>query len=120
MTGKLRGRLLLFAGGANGAMAMMAAAYGAHGLDGHAAELIEKASHFQLLHAAVLVALVAGQGRWQAAAAILFVVGMILFSGSLYVMAILSVPTTALVPLGGGAFIFGWLMLMVAGLRGST
>jgi uncharacterized membrane protein YgdD (TMEM256/DUF423 family) len=118
MTASLRSRLLLLAAGTNGAMAVMAAAYGAHGLDGHATELIEKGSNFQLLHATLLVALVPGQGRWQTAAAVLFVLGMILFCGSLYVMVIWSVPTTALVPLGGSAFIFGWLMLVIAALRG--
>jgi uncharacterized membrane protein YgdD (TMEM256/DUF423 family) len=108
-------RLLRVIAGVSGAMAIGFAAYAAHGIDGQAAEWIEKGSRYQLIHAAVLLAPVY-QGRWGKFAAALFVAGMVLFSGSLYVMA-LSGTHLPLVPFGGTAFILGWLCLAVSALR---
>jgi uncharacterized membrane protein YgdD (TMEM256/DUF423 family) len=43
---------------------------------------------------------------------------IVLFSGSLYLLALSGIRWLgAITPLGGVAFIFGWLLLIVAGLR---
>ena len=106
-------RLCVLLGGLSGAVAVGFAAMGAHGVEAQAADWIGRGSHFQLLHAAVLVALGLGrgQGRWLKAASALFLLGSILFSGSLYAMALASLPVVFLVPVGGSCFILGWLAL---------
>jgi uncharacterized membrane protein YgdD (TMEM256/DUF423 family) len=93
----------------SGALAVMAGAFGAHGAEARAAELLRIGGHYQLVHAvAALVALrlgAAGPG-W------LFVVGAALFAGSLYGLAFggprLLGPIT---PIGGALMIAGWLWL---------
>ena len=51
-------------------------------------------------------------------AAILFLAGIVLFSGSLYLFALTGQPSLGFVtPFGGLAFILGWLALALAALR---
>ncbi len=106
-------RVCTFLAGLNGAMAVGVAAMSAHGMDGQAADWLQRGSRFQLIHAVVLLALGlgTGQGRWLKAASLLFLLGSILFSGSLYAMALASLPVVYLVPVGGSCFILGWLAL---------
>jgi len=106
-------RLCVLAAGISGAMAVGFAAMGAHGAEAQAADWIGRGSHFQLIHAGVLLVLGLGkgQGRWLKAASVLFALGSILFSGSLYAMALASLPVVYLVPVGGTCFILGWLAL---------
>jgi uncharacterized membrane protein YgdD (TMEM256/DUF423 family) len=94
-------------------MAVGLAAMGAHGVEAQAADWLERGSRFQLIHAGVLLVLGLGrgQGRWLKAASSLFLLGSILFSGSLYAMALASSPIVFLVPVGGSCFILGWLAL---------
>ncbi len=106
-------RLCVLAAGLSGAMAVGLAAMGAHGVEAQAADWLERGSRFQLIHAGVLLVLGLGrgQGRWLKAASSLFLLGSILFSGSLYAMALASSPIVFLVPVGGSCFILGWLAL---------
>lgn len=76
----------------------------------------EVAARYHMAHAlavgltAVLFANVAG--RFPNVAAGLFTLGIVLFSGSLYVMALTGVRTLgAVTPFGGIAFLAGWLAL---------
>jgi len=102
----------------SGAVAVMAGARGAHGAVGEAAEWLRTGSQYQMVHAvAALVAMGLPGGR---GAAWGFVVGAVLFSGSLYAMAY-GVPAKAVwfvTPLGGLVFICGWLWLAVGMVRG--
>jgi uncharacterized membrane protein YgdD (TMEM256/DUF423 family) len=106
-------RLCVLVAGISGATAVGLAAMGAHGVEPQAADWISRGSHFQLIHAVVLavLGLGKGQGRWLKAASVLFALGSILFSGSLYAMALASLPVVFLVPVGGSCFILGWLAL---------
>jgi len=106
-------RLCVLAAGISGAMAVGFAARGAHGVEAQAADWLERGSRFQLIHAVALLGLGVGrgQGRWLKAASVLFTLGTILFSGSLYAMALASLPVVYLVPGGGACFILGWLAL---------
>jgi uncharacterized membrane protein YgdD (TMEM256/DUF423 family) len=106
-------KLCVFAAGFSGAMAVGFAAMGAHGFDEPAAKFLDTGSRFQLIHAVVLLALGLGkgQGRWLKASSVLFLLGTILFSGSLYAVALASLPVNHLIPAGGGCFILGWLAL---------
>jgi uncharacterized membrane protein YgdD (TMEM256/DUF423 family) len=78
-----------------------------------------------MYHAFALIAVAYAVSRWQAtnglstAAGWLFVAGTILFSGSLYVLALTGIKWLgAITPLGGVAFIAGWVCLVLAALRG--
>ncbi len=100
------------------ALAVAAGAFGAHALRGRlepaALALFETAARYQLVHAlaAVVCADRATAGRGSRVPARLFLAGIVLFSGSLYALA-LGAPRLlgAVTPLGGAAFISGWLML---------
>jgi len=93
----------------SGALAVAAGAFGAHGASGQAGEWLKTGGQYQLIHAvAALVALkMAAKGP-----AALFVVGALVFAGTLYLMA-LGAPRWlgAITPLGGAALIAGWLWL---------
>lgn len=100
--------------GVSGAVAVLAGAFGAHGLAGKAAEWARIGSSYQLLHlVAALALLLAGQqtGRSHLSIA-LFIGGGWIFAGTLYAMA-LGAPRWlgAITPIGGIALVLGWLAL---------
>ena len=103
-------------------------AFGAHGLAAHFAAhpdlepTFETAVQYHLLHAATLIgaAWVAERfpGRAAGLAGWLFAAGIVLFSGSLYVLSIFDVRIMgAVAPLGGLALLGGWLCLGIAAWR---
>ncbi len=101
----------------------MAGAFGAHALrarlDPALLQVFETAARYQLFHGLALVAtgLVAERraGRLVAAAAVCFVAGTLLFSGSLYALALSGTRAWgAVTPFGGLALIAGWLCLAAA------
>lgn len=101
-----------------GALAVVLGAFGAHALRDRLGEadraIFETGARYQLLHAlaAVLAAERAARARGATAAGWAFVSGTLLFSGSLYGLA-LGGPRLlgAITPLGGLGFILGWLLL---------
>jgi uncharacterized membrane protein YgdD (TMEM256/DUF423 family) len=110
------------------ALAVGLGAFGAHGLkgrlDAYSMGVYEKAVLYHFLHALgiLLIALLARTGAigaaGQARTAWLLFVGIVLFSGSLYVLAVSGVRALgAITPLGGLASIAGWLLLAYEALR---
>ena len=106
-------------------------AFGAHGLEGwieEAEEAVKQvgwwatASSYQLLHGVALVAVGAalGEGSRVPASVWCLVMGLVVFSGTLYAMA-LGAPTIlgAITPIGGVALMVGWAWLAVSFLRPS-
>ncbi len=103
-------------------------AFGAHGLrDRLSADLLatfETGVRYQVYHALALLAVAWAVTRWPASrlppiAGWLFVAGTVLFSGSLYLLAVTGVRLFgAITPFGGVAFIAGWACLLVAAWRG--
>ncbi len=86
-------------------------------------ETYEVAVRYQMYHALglILVGLLAGQwpSRLLAAAGTLFLLGIVLFSGGVYAwLATEMKPFVHVVPLGGVAWIVGWLVLFVAAVWG--
>jgi uncharacterized membrane protein YgdD (TMEM256/DUF423 family) len=111
----------LFAG-----LSVAAGAFGAHALRGQLEprmlEVFETAARYQMYHALALFAVAWLVQQTQAQAAQLagwaFVAGILLFSGSLYAMALTGVRVLgAITPIGGVAFIVGWCALAVAAMK---
>lgn len=97
-------------------------AFGAHAIDGEQAKVwIETGSRMHMIHVLAALACVAFS-HWGAPVAMraapLFLAGIILFSGSLYALA-LGAPrgVAILAPLGGLSFMAGWAILAFAGWR---
>lgn len=112
-----------------GALAVASGAFGAHALaDRLPPERLatfETAARYLMYHALALVGVALAFGRWPSAAGWLqasgwcFIAGMLLFSGSLFLLTLSGIRWLgAITPLGGVAFIAGWICLAVAALRG--
>jgi uncharacterized membrane protein YgdD (TMEM256/DUF423 family) len=108
------------AGGVFGAAAVGMAAVAAHGL-GHlspaAQQQVRDAVQMQAWHALALLAVgvIAARAGWAAqAAGMAFVVGLVLFCGSVYALALWGVHLGGTAPAGGLLLIAGWLLLVVA------
>jgi uncharacterized membrane protein YgdD (TMEM256/DUF423 family) len=85
--------------------------------------VFETGVRYHLIHALALLAVAWATTRWSSlavhAAGWLFVVGVLLFSGSLYALSLTGVRGLgAITPLGGVAFILGWLLLAWGVWRG--
>src|SRR5581483_9260903 len=108
-------------------LAVGAGAFGAHALRARLApdllDVFETAARYQMYHALALFAVAWAASRWPGgattAAGWLFVAGIVLFSGSLYVLSLTGVRWLgAITPLGGLAFLAGWLALAWVVWRG--
>jgi uncharacterized membrane protein YgdD (TMEM256/DUF423 family) len=97
-------------------------AFAAHALKSHLSadhlDVFKTGAQYQLYHALALLAVAWAVTRWPGglttAAGWLFVAGIVLFSGSLYLLAGTGVKAFgAITPLGGLAFLAGWLALGV-------
>jgi uncharacterized membrane protein YgdD (TMEM256/DUF423 family) len=119
-------RAWLTAASANGFIAVGMGAYAAHGasitLDEVRLNWLETAIHYQMWHALALIAVALlmrhGIARGSlAVAAVGFLAGTVLFSGSLYLLALAGVRGFAwATPFGGAALLVGWVALAVHGL----
>ena len=124
-------RWVLATGAGFAMLAVMLGAFAAHGLkqvlDAYHLGLFETAARYQMYHAiALLIVGVISNSqqfspRWLKLAAFAFILGIVLFSGSLYLLAFSGIKWPgAITPLGGVAFIFGWLALILATLKRPT
>ena len=111
--------LYLFAAAA-GFTGVALGAFAAHALKARLAPdmlaVFETGARYQMYHAFALVAAAWGWARWQrrafTIAGVLFVAGILLFSGSLYLLALTGTRGLGMItPLGGVALLAGWLML---------
>ena len=100
-------------------LAVALGAFGAHALkaapqSNGMLEVWNKAVLYHFLHGVALVAL-ALHGTGNRATYFLFVAGILLFSGSLYTMALTNIRWVgAITPLGGLCFLAGWAWLVIA------
>lgn len=113
-------RLFLFLGTLSAALGVAAGAFGAHGLRAVLSEdmlaLYETAVRYQMYHAFGLIAVgLLSRGAVNTPLAVsgcCFVAGTVFFSGSLYALAFTGIRWLgAITPLGGVAFIVGWVLL---------
>ncbi|MGA8259569.1 MAG: DUF423 domain-containing protein [Arenicellales bacterium] len=120
-------RLLLFLGGANAALAVILGAFGAHVLKARLSpgmlEIYHTAVQYHVFHALGLLA-VGFAAAWIPASALLkwsgwlMLAGIVLFSGSLYLLSLTGQRWLgAVTPFGGVAFIAAWVLFCIAVLR---
>lgn len=116
-----------------GGLAVALGAFGAHGLESITSD--EKTLHgfqtgvqYQMYHALALIAVAMLFDKlpasWMKWAGICFITGVILFSGSLYLLTFFKIQGSSAVkfvgpvtPLGGLFFITGWLCLLIGALK---
>ncbi|HWE72114.1 MAG TPA: DUF423 domain-containing protein [Stellaceae bacterium] len=119
----MTGRIFLAVAGAAGAISVAADAAATHLLAGDAYRLglAATASRYGMIHAAALLALaflIERGAWWLGAAGWCFVIGLVLFCGSLDLLAAGAPHIVAhAAPWGGTAFILGWLAALVAAAR---
>jgi uncharacterized membrane protein YgdD (TMEM256/DUF423 family) len=109
-----------------GLLSVALGAFGAHSLknilDEYGKSIYEKAVLYQMFHSMALFAVGVLQHLFKgisiSPAGFGFLIGILLFSGSLYVLAISGVKWLgAITPIGGLAFLFGWAWLLWALLK---
>lgn len=103
-------------------MAVGTGAFGAHGLEGKLSDkymsVWEKAVNYQMYHGLglLIIGVISGTTsinvNW---AGWLIFLGVVFFSGSLYILALTQIRILgAITPIGGVLFIVGWLMLIIS------
>lgn len=112
---------VLFAIGAGAAgLAVVLGAFGAHALGSRVTpdrlQTFETGVRYQMYHALALLVVAWVQTQWPGwqatTAGYLFLAGILVFSGSLYILVLTDTPWLgAITPLGGLAFISGWALL---------
>jgi uncharacterized membrane protein YgdD (TMEM256/DUF423 family) len=120
-------RLFFAIGAASAFVGVAAGAFGAHALksrlDPEMLTIFEVGVRYQMYHAFGLLAAAWAFTRWPSAALTaggwLFAAGTVIFSGSLYLLSFTGLRWLgAITPIGGVAFLAGWLCLAWAAWRG--
>jgi uncharacterized membrane protein YgdD (TMEM256/DUF423 family) len=105
---------------AMGFSAVALGAFGAHGLkeilaQNGTAAIWEKAAFYHFIHA-VMLFVIAGRKPFMAGAWWSFFAGIVIFSGSLYLLAVTNAHWLgAITPVGGLSFLVGWAWLFLVG-----
>ncbi len=121
-------RVFLSLGALSGALAVILGAFGAHALRARISpellDTFETGVRYQMYHALALLAVGfvisrSGPSTLLSAAGWLLIAGTLIFSGSLYLLALTNIKWLgAITPLGGVAFILGWLCFAFGLWRG--
>lgn len=116
-------------GALHGFLAVALGAFGAHALDGildaYGQDIWNKAVQYQMLHATGLLVIgllmshkILGEVKQLNVAGIVFNLGIVFFSGSLYVLAISGIKVLgAITPIGGVLFLIGWVCIILAAMK---
>jgi uncharacterized membrane protein YgdD (TMEM256/DUF423 family) len=119
-------RVFFGLGAVSAMLAVGAGAFGAHALRARISPehlaIFETGARYQIYHALALLAVAWAVSRWPGSLPViagwLFVLGSILFSGSLYILALTGVRWWgAVTPVGGLAFLGGWVCLVLTAVR---
>jgi uncharacterized membrane protein YgdD (TMEM256/DUF423 family) len=113
-------------GAINALVAVAAGAFGAHALkerlDARRFDIFETAARYQMYHALGMIAAawLASRGlAWAATGGWVMQAGVVVFSGSLYALALTDRRKLgAITPIGGVLFLAGWALLVIAAIRG--
>lgn len=114
-------------GAINAFLSVALGAFGAHGLEGKIEpkylETWETGVQYQMFHALGLVAIGIIAGNVPASSLLswsgwLMLIGIILFSGSLYVLSVSGIKVLgAITPFGGVSFLIAWVLLIVFAVK---
>lgn len=122
-------QFFLIAGAVNALLSVAFGAFGAHMLEGRVADKYldtwQTAVQYQMFHSIGLIVIAIlmstaligplGSLSW---AGYLMLAGIVIFSGSLYILSLTGISILgAITPIGGVAFIAGWIMLIVAAAK---
>ena len=120
----LKMKIFLILGSLNAFLAVALGAFGAHGLEGKLSErmldVYKTGVQYHMIHAIglILIALLSNhlsQTSFIGWAGWLMFLGIVLFSGSLYVLSMTGIGVFgAITPLGGVSFLAAWLLVMIA------
>jgi uncharacterized membrane protein YgdD (TMEM256/DUF423 family) len=120
-------KLFLALGSLNALLSVALGAFGAHGLKNKlTADMLavyQTGVHYHMVHALGMVAVALLSEKLAGSSLVswsgwLFLIGILLFSGSLYVLSISGIRWLgAITPLGGLAFLIGWALLFLAALK---
>ncbi|MDB2382631.1 DUF423 domain-containing protein [Porticoccaceae bacterium] len=108
----------------SGALSIMFGAFGAHGLEDRLSasylDTFNIAVRYQFLHTLALLGIICLPDHlvklrtlhW---VSISFAAGVLLFSGSLYLLVLFDIPSLGVItPIGGAALILGWVLLLLS------
>ena len=108
----------------SGALSIMFGAFGAHGLEDRLSasylDTFNTAVRYQFLHTLALLGIICLPDHlvklrtlhW---VSISFAVGVLLFSGSLYLLVLFDIPSLGMItPIGGASLILGWVLLLLS------
>lgn len=120
-------RTFFLTGSVLAGLSVILGAFAAHGATKFMTETqlgwIEKAARYNMYHALAILFVAWALTQWPEKEALLtwagwlFVLGIGLFSGSLYLMAFIPLRLGLVTPLGGVAFLLGWLFMAIAAWR---
>ncbi|MGI8385822.1 DUF423 domain-containing protein [Robertmurraya sp. P23] len=120
-------KTFIIIGAINAFLAVALGAFGAHGLEGRVEqkylEIWKTGVTYQMFHATGLLIVGVLLGRLPANALLswsgwMMLIGIILFSGSLYVMTLTKISILgAITPLGGLSFLAAWILIVVAAVK---
>jgi uncharacterized membrane protein YgdD (TMEM256/DUF423 family) len=113
---------LAAAGAINAALAVGAGAFATHGLrarlEPRALDVFETAARYHMYHALAMLLAAALASSGARTAGWIFQAGIVMFSGSLYALALTDASALgAITPIGGVTFLVGWVWLAVGALR---
>ena len=114
--------------GVLGGMAVILGAFGAHGLESilesnGRTETFETAVKYHFYHSLAILAVgiwlrFEQQNKLLQRAGVLFTIGILIFSGTLYILSLTGITWLgAITPIGGIFFIIGWVFLIIAGKK---
>ena len=124
-------RFLVMAGSILGLLGVGLGAFGVHSLRGHFKDhadleaMYRTATEYQMVHAVALLGVGWAADRWPGPlvhwSGYLFIVGVVVFSGSLYALSMTDIRgLVAITPIGGVALLAGWLCLGIGAWRGAS
>ena len=120
-------KLFIILGAVNAFLAVALGAFGAHGLEGKLEpkylEIWKTGVTYQMFHALGLLVIGVLAGKLPTSSLIstsgwLMVTGILLFSGSLYVLSLTKISILgAITPFGGVAFLTAWILMVLAAVK---
>ncbi|AEP00609.1 DUF423 domain-containing protein [Weizmannia coagulans] len=119
--------IFVFFGALNACISVALGAFGAHGLKGimdqKYLDIWETGVRYEMYHALGLIAIGILSGILKSSALLswsgwLMLIGIVLFSGSLYVLSLTKISVLgAITPIGGVAFLASWILLAIAAVK---